>query len=380
MDTNTTTTHADLATAPTRRLRRVYGAPTPQLARSLFVGELLARSIPHVAQVSFRGQAPAATLARLGEALLVRADPGSEEVEAVLRLPDGALALIDGGFGHVSVEVACSTRAGAERAVEAIRAALASEPPPSTDVSVAFWMRSEHGGAVRHREIAAPSFEEIAANYTAAVREALAQLVAMREPERGGLILWRGEPGTGKSHALRALAREWAPWCSAHFIMDPDELLGHGGAYVLDVLTWDGDDQGHWRLLMLEDAGDLIATGARGGAAGQALSRLLNIADGLLGQGTRTLLLITTNEPVRELHPAVRRPGRCLADIEFAPLSVHEAEAWLAARGIARRVARPTPVAELFGAEGSDGAVVREAGDERLAFGFGRAQPPSRRR
>jgi hypothetical protein len=50
----------------------------------------------------------------------------------------------------------------------------------------------------------------------------------------------------------------------------------------------------------------------------------------VIGQGTRTLL-ITTNEPVKRLHPATRRPGPCLADIEFTALSVAEANAWLAA-------------------------------------------------
>ena len=32
----------------------------------------------------------------------------------------------------------------------------------------------------------------------------------------GALLLWHGEPGTGKTHALRALVRSWRDWCSAH--------------------------------------------------------------------------------------------------------------------------------------------------------------------
>ena len=194
-------------------------------------------------------------------------------------------------------------------------------------------------------------------------------------PERGRLILWRGEPGTGKSHALRALVRAWAPWCSAHFIMDPEELLGRGGAYMLDVLTWDGDDADRWRLLILEDAGELIAADARA-ITGDALSRLLNVTDGLLGQGTRTMLLITTNEPVGRLHPATRRPGRCLADIEFTPLTRAEANAWLAARGRERRVDRPTTLAELF-AETSESRVEAPA---RTRASASRGRSTSRRR
>jgi hypothetical protein len=282
----------------------------------------------------------------------------------------GEIALVDAGYGHVSVEAAAETRDAAVALAAALRAALASEPPAPDHVSIAFWMRGEPGGDVRHREIDAESFEQIAENYSAPVRAALERLIASRAPEHGRLILWRGEPGTGKSHALRALARAWAPWCSAHFIMDPEELLGRGGAYMLDVLTWDGDDENRWRLLILEDAGELIAADARA-ITGHALSRLLNVTDGLLGQGTRTMLLITTNEPVGRLHPATRRAGRCLADIEFTPLSRAEANVWLAARGRERRVDRPTPLAELF-------AETTESSVETLAmtapsFGFARA-------
>jgi len=81
-------------------------------------------------------------------------------------------------------------------------------------------------------------------------------------------------------------------------------------------------------LLVVEDADELISRQARD-RTGQALSRLLNVTDGLIGQVHPTLVCITTNEPMAELHPAVRRPGRCLADIEVPRLSRAEAAAWL---------------------------------------------------
>ena len=81
-------------------------------------------------------------------------------------------------------------------------------------------------------------------------------------------------------------------------------------------------------------------------------------------------MLITTNEPVKRLHPAARRSGRCLADIEFTALSAEEANAWLAAHGRSRRVSAPTTLAELFGTA-SDGV----GDDESVSstFGFSRA-------
>lgn len=56
---------------------------------------------------------------------------------------------------------------------------------------------------------------------------------------------------------------------------------------------------------------------------------MLNLADGLLGQGTRTLILLTVNLPEREIDRAVLRPGRCLAHIEFGRLNTADCRAWL---------------------------------------------------
>ena len=62
----------------------------------------------------------------------------------------------------------------------------------------------------------------------------------------------------------------------------------------------------------------------------------------MLGQGRQVLVAITTNEDLRRLHPAVVRPGRCLAHIEIGPLSPAEASA-----ALGRPVPRPVTLAEL---------------------------------
>lgn len=372
MQESTNNTRNDLRLPP--REARPPRAVNPQLLpQALFVSELLAHELIHIAHDSFHGTATPGKLAELATPILVRTDPDSNEVEALVRLPGGELALVDTDYSQVRIEVAARSAEAALAAAAALRRALEAEPSAPERVSVAFWTRGAYGGNVRHREIDAPTFEAIAGNYAGPVHAALERLVALRAPDRGRLILWRGEPGTGKTHALRALTRAWAPWCSAHFVMDPADLLGEGGTYVLDVLAYEDEDEDRWRLLILEDAGELIAADARA-VAGQALSRLLNVADGLLGQGTRTLLLITTNEPVRSLHPAARRTGRCLADVEFTALSTAEANAWLAARGVELRVDRPTPLAELFGHANPASETRAVDADAALSsFGFSRA-------
>lgn len=58
----------------------------------------------------------------------------------------------------------------------------------------------------------------------------------------------------------------------------------------------------------------------------------------------------TTNQPIERFHPAVRRPGRCWAQIEFPALAPDDANKWLAEHDSSTRVDEPITLAELFAA------------------------------
>jgi ATP-dependent 26S proteasome regulatory subunit len=129
----------------------------------------------------------------------------------------------------------------------------------------------------------------------------------------------------------------------------------------------------HARLLVLEDAGELLGADARS-RTGQGLSRLLNMTDGLPGQATRTRVLITTNEDVGRLHPAIIRPGRCGALIRFTPFDDVESGRWLSAHGredLNAEGRSPATLAELFALHRGEAAAAVRAG---AAVGFSRAR------
>jgi hypothetical protein len=207
----------------------------------------------------------------------------------------------------------------------------AEEPaqPDSDEVEIGLWHQSATGATRTARRLACDSWDQIQDNYEVAAAEAISRLVTMGpDTVRGRLIIMNGLPGTGKTTALRALAQAWRDWCQVDVVMDPQQLFSDP-AYLAKVATADRSpgDERRWRLLLLEDGDDLIH--ADGGPSSQQLSRLLNLTDGLIGHGSNVIVAVTTNERSSRLHPAVLRPGRCLAQIEVGPLPYEQATKWL---------------------------------------------------
>jgi hypothetical protein len=263
---------------------------------------------------------------------------------------DACLATVDLKRETVWVRIATAEQPAAAEAERWLRGCfepdiVKEDEPPRVPVS--FWSYGGCGTQVT-RSIAVPVWSDIAGNYPRTVREGLERLFAAghRPGDAGQLALWHGDPGTGKTYALRTLAWAWREWCDLHYVTDPDQFFGTRADYMMEVLLdEDDDDAERWRLLVLEDTGDLLTNDGGGGAG---LSRLLNVVDGIVGQGLRVLVMVTTNEPPARLHPAVSRPGRCASRVEFTPFEPDEAEAWLERHGAPPGVPPHPTLARLY--------------------------------
>lgn len=232
---------------------------------------------------------------------------------------------------HISIHMACHREAEAEYWMDKYRELFPLYENSNDSMQlVGFWAFSAPDPMYYIRKLEVPTWPQVRANYPNSVAASIDRLAEFKPSKSGQLIIFHGPPGTGKTWVLRSLIHRWKDWASFDVVTDCDDFFGQS-RYMTNVLLHGQDNKDKWRIFILEDAGELLSADANS-RVGQSLARFLNLTDGLIGQGLKIMIIVTANEELDRLHPAVTRIGRCAAKIYFGEFSQEEARIWVNGR------------------------------------------------
>lgn len=178
-------------------------------------------------------------------------------------------------------------------------------------------------------------------NYNDDFVEVYDKLIEFLSNDENGLVLFKGEAGTGKTSLLMHLTSiseilgkkiVFVPSAFASVLTNPSFL-----SFAVRSLNN--------TILILEDAEEALLT--RNASNSSAVTNILNISDGILGKILKTKVIATVNKQ-DALDDALFRKGRLKLEYTFKPLEVGKANSLLKLRNSDKTVSRPTTLADVY--------------------------------
>lgn len=174
-----------------------------------------------------------------------------------------------------------------------------------------------------------------------------------------GIVLLHGEMGTGKTSYLRTLMNMdinkniiYVPPDMASSLASPD---------IISFLESECSDS----IIIIEDAENVLQTREAGG--NQAVSNMLNTSDGILGDILKIQFVCTFNSTLQMIDPALRRPGRLIAEYEFKKLTVEKTAALIdKLYGVAYNDDKELTLAEIY----NYAKILHKTKEKEKVFGF----------
>jgi hypothetical protein len=181
-----------------------------------------------------------------------------------------------------------------------------------------------------------------------------------------GLVLFHGEPGTGKTYYIRHLLRKMTASGKIVIYMPPnmvDFLMEPGFLTFISQEVKHYSQKGLFCVLLIEDAEPLLA--ARDSEVRiQGVTNLLNMTDGILNDMLNMQIICTFNVNIERLDKALLRPGRLLARKEFKPLAELEANILASRLGIKHHFTGPATLSEIYSFAKDKNTLIHDVNEE----------------
>ena len=127
------------------------------------------------------------------------------------------------------------------------------------------------------------------------------------------ILLLIGPPGTGKTTFIRGLLSHTN---SSAIVSYDSAILEKDGFFARFI---ESDDN----VMVLEDSDAFLMSRTEGNTM---MHRFLNVGDGLVTTKGKKMIFSTNLPSIRDIDPALIRPGRCFDIVEFNPLNLSQAK------------------------------------------------------
>jgi hypothetical protein len=195
------------------------------------------------------------------------------------------------------------------------------------------------------------------------------KLTSMLKSDSKGLIIFHGQPGTGKTYYIRMLLKDLVKskknvlYVPSNFIdsfLDPSFIT-----FLSDWIL----EQNNPTIILLEDAECLVES-RDSGVRSLGISNLLNITDGILNDILGTQIILTFNTNLDYIDSALLRPERLLARKEFTNLSQEESARLIEHLGIQHDVNDEMSLADIYSLKNNRTVLYHNIKQKKSKVGF----------
>jgi hypothetical protein len=214
--------------------------------------------------------------------------------------------------------------------------------------------KSTDGFYTRRFDVSLPKVD-IDLHYNDGIKEKSEKIIQTLKKDRSGLLLFSGKPGTGKSTFVKYITSQidkkiiYLPSTTAEHLTDPGFL-----DFVVDCKN---------SIFLLEDAEKVIRS--RENSDNSAVSNILNVTDGILGDCLNIFIIATFNTSRDQIDKALLRKGRLLFEHHFDELTSEKCNKIFESLNINKKTDSPMSLADIFNFEDN-----YHKEEEKIKIGF----------